>query len=676
MDIRSSVEIIKGVGKETAKKLEKLNVISVYDLLTFWPRRYEDYSTVQMIKDIKPGTVTVKARIESIKSKRVRRGLHITEAVIRDDSSAIRVVWFNQPYREKYFDHDKTYYFSGLYDFSFNRYVLQNPTVEAEKEFTTNTARIVPIYPQTKGLDSREIRRALSNITNQFGELAETLPSWLVTKYKLMPFSEAAYQLHWPENSEKLQMAQKRVGFEEVFSYVLAGQLIRHSIQNEVALKIQFNEVFAHDYTSALPFQLTDAQKVAAWEILQDIDNEQPMNRLLEGDVGSGKTAVAAFAAFVAAKQGIQTAFMAPTELLARQHAATIADLLEPLGVRICLLTSAVKKDKKDILKRELANGSVNIAVGTHALLQENVRFHRLGLVVIDEQHRFGVKQRQKLVDKALKMPHILSMTATPIPRSLALTVYGELDISIINQKPRNRLPIVTMIWSPNSRDQLYQTIDDQIKNGKQVFVVCPLIDETEGSDIKSVNKEIKRLKTGEFKHRRMAMLHGKMKDTEKAMIMQQFIDHEIDILVSTTVIEVGIDVPNATVMLIEGADTFGLAQLHQLRGRVGRGNDQGYCYLVPSTSQKPSQRLRAMETTNDGFKLAEMDLEIRGPGAIYGSKQHGALDLRIAQITDTTLIKSARTAAETFIEKQEQLDKYPVLASRIEKDLSLTYLN
>lgn len=676
MNLEASVETIKGVGPETAKKLSKLGVETIYDLLTFWPRKYDDYSEVLPIKEIQPGAVTVKAQIESIKTKRVRRGMHITEGVIRDQSSAIRVVWFNQPYREKSFKLGQDYYFSGLYDFSFNRYVLQNPTVEEAKEFTANTARIVPIYPQTKGLISRDIRKALTEITGMFQELPETLPGWITKKHDFMSYAEAAYQLHWPENQTKLAEARDRIGFEEVFAYVLAGQLNKKQIEDEVALPVQFSSEFAKAYTGALPFELTPEQKQASWEILQDIEHERPMNRLLEGDVGAGKTVVAAMAAFMAARQGIQTAIMAPTELLARQHAATLADLLEPLGVTIGLLTAAVKGKPKEVIKKQLKEGTLSIVVGTHALLQESVAFHRLGFIVIDEQHRFGVKQRQKLVDKGQKIPHILSMTATPIPRSLALTVYGELDISIINAKPKNRLPIETKIWSPNSRPQLYQIIDDEIQKGRQVFVVCPLIDDSEGSEVKSVNEEVKRLRRDVFKQRRIGTLHGKMKDEEKAAVMQDFAAGKLDILVSTTVIEVGIDIPNASVMLIEGADQFGLAQLHQLRGRVGRGEHQGYCYLVPTTSQKPSKRLTAMEQTRDGFKLAEMDLELRGPGAIYGSKQHGALDLKIANITDLTLIKNAKESALLFISENENLKNYPELQRRVQKSLSLTYLN
>lgn len=690
MELQSSVETIKGIGPETAKRLSKLGVESIYDLLTFWPRRYDDYSEIVPIQDIKPGAVTVKARIESVKTRQVRRGMRITEAVIRDEGSAIRVVWFNQPWLEKKFSEAKNttkqsgqassesvwWYFSGVYDFSYNRYILQNPTVELAQEFTANTARIVPVYAQTKGLDSRDIRKALSHITGMFQELPETLPGWIADDNDFMNYAQAAYQLHWPENQLKLAQARERVGFEEVFAYVMAGQLNKLQHETEIALKIAFDSELAKQYVKMLPFQLTPAQKRVAWELLKDIDKETPMNRLLEGDVGAGKTVVAAFAAFIAAKQGIQTAFMAPTELLARQHAQTLADLLEPLNIKIALLTAAVKGKSKDILKEQLKNGEIDIIIGTHALLQESVAFHRLGLIIVDEQHRFGVKQRQKLVDKANKIPHILSMTATPIPRSLALTVYGELDISIIDKKPSSRLPIKTVIWSPNSRAQLYNVIDEEIQAGHQVFVVCPLIDDSEDSEVKSVTKEVVRLKQGPFKHRRIGTLHGKMKDDQKIEIMQQFAIGSLDILVSTTVIEVGIDVPNASVIVIEGAEKFGLAQLHQLRGRVGRSNEQGYCYIIPSTSAKPSKRLRAMESTTDGFKLAEMDLEIRGPGAIYGTRQHGALDLKIANISDLMLIKKAKQAAVKFLELKENLADYPTLNRRVQKSLSLTYLN
>jgi ATP-dependent DNA helicase RecG len=673
--LTNNVETIKGVGAETAKKLSKLGIETIYDLLTHWPRRYEDYSEVLSISQIKPGPITIKAKVESLKQKYVRRGMHITEGVLRDETSAIRVIWFNQPYRLKYFKSGKDYYFSGLYDFSYNRYVLQNPSVEQVSDFTKNTARIVPIYRETKGLTSYDLRKYLHECLALFDDIKELLPPTVVKYNKLLSYAEAAKQMHWPENQQKLTEARHRIGFEEVFSYILAGLINKQEADSENALPIKFDKAFAAEYLKSLPFELTPAQKKAAWEILQDIEKEVPMNRLLEGDVGSGKTVVAAFACFVAAKQGVQSAFIAPTELLASQHAKSLANLLDHTDINIALLTSSVKKTAKETLKHKLHNGEIDLVLGTHALLQEDVDFKRLGLVVIDEQHRFGVKQRQKLIEKGALVPHILSMTATPIPRSLALTIYGELEISIVNQKPKNRLPIKTIVWSPNSRPQLYDAIEQELKKDRQAFVVCALIDESDRTGQKSVTAELKRLQTGPFKHRNIGLLHGKLKDEQKAAIMQDFVDKKLDLLVSTTVIEVGIDIPNATVMLVEDADQFGLAQLHQLRGRVGRGKDQGYCYLVPSTSQEPSKRLRAMETTTDGFKLAELDLELRGPGAVYGTRQHGKLDLKIANITDTTLIAAAKTSAEKFLQ-EDKLANFPLLLKRVEAQRNITYLN
>lgn len=676
MKLSDSVERIKGVGPETAKKLEKLRITTIYDLLTYWPRKYDDYSNVQTISQVHGGAITIKAKAEKIKARRVRRGLHITEANLRDETGVLKAVWFNQPYRKNYFKEGKEYYFSGLYEFSFNRYSLMNPSVEQASEFTKNTARIVPIYRETKGLKSHEIRSLLHECLQLFEVLPENLPPSVIKANKLIPFSSAAKQMHWPESQEQLESARMRIGFEEVFSYILAGQLNKQEVEDETALQLAFDEAKAKDYVQSLPFTLTPAQKQAAWEILQDINQARPMNRLLEGDVGAGKTVVATFGAVLAAHNGVQTAFMAPTELLARQHAETLAVILKQSGIETALLTSAVKKKQKDELKKQLKAGAVDIVVGTHALLQENVEFKRLGYVVIDEQHRFGVKQRQKLVEKGLAIPHVLSMTATPIPRSLALTVYGELDISIINQKPSNRLPFKTKVWSPNSRAQLYDEIDSEISKGRQVFVVCPLIDESDTSGQKSVKEELKILSTGPFKHRKIGLLHGKLTDEEKASVMADFVTKKLDILVSTTVIEVGIDVPNASVMLIEGADQFGLAQLHQLRGRVGRAEHQSYCYLMMSTSAKPTQRLRAMESTNNGFKLAEMDLELRGPGALYGTHQHGKLDLRVANITDTKLIKAATESAKRFLKSGEKLSNYPELNARVQANRSLTHLN
>jgi ATP-dependent DNA helicase RecG len=508
--------------------------------------------------------------------------------------------------------------------------------------------------------------------------LPETLPAWLTGQLHLPSYAEAVMNIHFPDSAEALARAKKRLGFEEVFSLTLAALLNKYELLQDTALAIPFNEQLAKEFVSHLPFVLTDDQRKAVWQLYQDMQQTQPMNRLVEGDVGSGKTVVAAMAALMAMEQNFQVALMAPTELLARQHAETIYDLLEPLGFadQVGLLVGGLKPAQKRLAHERIASGDMRMIIGTHALIQEKVDMQRLGLVIIDEQHRFGVKQRKKLQAKAGHMPHVLHMTATPIPRSLALTLYGELDITIIAAKPSDRKPIITEICSPHSRPQLYEKINAELDAGRQMFVVCPLISDSDSLAARSAEQVYEEFRTRSFKPRRIGLLHGKMKAEDKAKVMEQFARHELDILVSTTVIEVGVNVPNATVMLIENAERFGLAQIHQLRGRVGRSEHQGYCYLMPGSTQKPSQRLRALEQSSDGFGLAELDLELRGPGAIYGTIQHGALDLRIAKLSDAKLIAAARAAAESFIDRHENLLEYNQLATRVQRLRAVTNLN
>jgi ATP-dependent DNA helicase RecG len=427
---------------------------------------------------------------------------------------------------------------------------------------------------------------------------------------------------------------------------------------------------------SELPFALTGAQRRAAWDIIQDFERKTPMNRLLQGDVGAGKTVVAGLGARQAAHSGFQTAFMAPTEILASQHAETLSKLLTPHGVTVGLLTGSVKGAARKTLYEQIATGSVQVVVGTHALIQEKVSFQQLGFVVIDEQHRFGVKQRQDLLAKSKHLPHLLAMTATPIPRSLALTVYGELDVSVLNELPKGRKPIKTTLISPNSRAGLYEKVEAELVAGRQAYVICSLIDDNPENEVKSVESEYKRLSQGVFKHRSIGLLHGKMKPGEKDGVMARFAAGELDILVSTTVVEVGVDVPNATVIIIENADRFGLSQLHQLRGRVGRSEYQSYAYLVMSDSSKPSQRLREIEKSNDGFYLAEVDLRLRGPGEIYGKAQHGALNLQVATLADTKLIARAQAEARQFAESDENLVEYTQLYQQVQYYQRLTTLN
>ncbi len=678
MGIQDQVTVLKGVGPEAAKKLEAYGVHTVADLIDLYPRRYDDYSELTPIGRLKPGQVTIEATITQARGRYVRRGMHVTEAIASDATGSVRLVWFNQPYREAALKKGELYYISGAYELKYRRFAIANPSVELVQDFPVNTARIVPVYRETKGLTSAQVRRFIRAATEVIRRLPETLPAWITEAEDLMPYASALEMIHFPASREALDEARRRLGFEEVFALILAALMNKYELLHDEALAIPFNEALAKQFVTRLPFKLTDAQRATIWQIYQDIQKTQPMNRLVEGDVGSGKTVVATMAALMAIAEGFQVALMAPTELLARQHAETVYTLLESVGMhdRVALLVGGMPKKQKDLARQHIASGHAGMIIGTHALIQEAVDMQRLGLVIVDEQHRFGVEQRQKLMAKAGHMPHLLSLTATPIPRSLALTLYGELDVSIIAQKPAGRQPIVTRICSPNSRAQLYAEIDTQLQAGRQMFVVCPLITDSAAINASSAEATFTDFSKKSFKHRRVGLLHGKMKPADKQAVMEQFVRRELDILVSTTVIEVGVDVPNASVMLIEAADRFGLAQIHQLRGRVGRGGHQGFCYLMMSDSSAPPRRLQALERSQDGFKLAELDLELRGPGAIYGTMQHGALDLRIAKLTDTPLIASARQAAQKFIDSGEDLLQYKELHARAMANRAITNLN
>jgi len=678
MKLTTPVVDLKGVGDAQAQKFGTLGIKTIADLLDYYPRRYDDFSIITPIARLRPGMVTIQATITAAKGRYVRRGMHITEAIATDGTGSVRLIWFNQAYRATSLKSGQQYYLSGQYELSRQRFSIMNPSVEMVSDFPVNTARILAVYKETKGLNSRQIRLAIKQVVPLTESLKETLPKWLLTEYKLLARGEALAALHIPESSKQLEEARHRIGFEEVFGLSLASLLNKKENQSEQALVIPFEVKLAQQFVKNLPFVLTSAQRKAIWQVYQDIDRPIPMNRLIEGDVGSGKTVVATMAALMALTKDRQVALMAPTELLARQHADTIHDLLKPMNLeaKVSLLVGSLSKAQKTKAHAAIASGEAGFIVGTHALIQDEVDMHDLALIVIDEQHRFGVDQRKKLMAKAGHMPHVLSLTATPIPRSLALTLYGEMDISLLDEKPKGRLPIITSIVSPNSKKQLYESVDAKIKQGQQVFIVCPLIKESGMVDASSAEAIYKQLSKHEFKHRKVGLLHGKMTADEKIAVMKQFVDHQLDLLVSTTVIEVGVDVPNATVMVIENAERFGLAQLHQLRGRVGRDDVQGYCYLVLGDSAPPGRRLRALENSQDGFKLAELDLTLRGPGAVYGVAQHGALDLRIAPITDTHLILQARTAAGRFITQNESLEKYPHLSEIVARLRRVTNLN
>lgn len=676
MDLSSPLEKVKGVGPQSARQFEAAGLFSVGDLITFLPRSYEDYSKITRIADVEPGKVTIKARCEQISTRTVRRGMRITTATLSDDSGKLQAVWFNQPYRVTQLKQGEKFYFSGEFEFNYNRYQLSNPSAEKVSDTPVQTDRILPIYRAIAGLKTPLVRKILGELRPLMTMLPETLPADLVKNEKLLNYSQAITNMHFPQVFKDVDDARERLAFEELFQLLLASQLNRQENAKLQGWNIPFDQNVVKKFVEKLPFKLTNAQRVAAWDILQDFEKSTPMNRLLQGDVGSGKTVVAGLAARQAAHEGFQTAIMAPTEILATQHASTLDSLLSPFGVKVGLLTGSVKGKTRESLSNAIKSGEVDVVVGTHALIQSSVVFHKLGFVVIDEQHRFGVAQRQELLKKSKKMPHLLSMTATPIPRSLALTVYGELDMSILNEKPANRKPIITKIWSPNSRQQLYALVDAEITKDQQAYVICNLIDDNPNNDLKSVEAEYKRLKSSVFKHRQIGLLHGRLSPAEKSQVMSDFANGKIDILVSTTVVEVGVDVPNATVMIIENGDHFGLAQLHQLRGRVGRSDKQSYCYIVPSDSKKPSLRLREIEKSNDGFYLAEVDLKMRGPGEIYGRAQHGALNLQVATLGDTKLIARAQKAAKSFVQTGQNLLQYEQLARQVKAYQRLTTLN
>ena len=683
MNLNSSLGLVKGVGEKTLEKLESVNLRTVGDILEFFPRKYEDFASLTSLSEIKPGKVLFKAYAEKVSMRRVRRGMTITEAILTDGKDKIKAIWFNQPYRVKQLQDEEEFFFSGKYEFNYNRYQITNPSLMKREElpknqnFSGKDGEIVPIYPQKKGLKTETIRKILTELKPMMKILPETLPEIIVRKEKLISRAQAIEWVHFPGSAEEFNLALERLAFDEIFELILAAKL--NKIENEqlhgynIEPKIQD----VRQFVEKLPFDLTQSQRLASWEIMKNMSQDFPMNRLLQGDVGSGKTTVAAIAALNAVKNGYQVAVFAPTEILAQQLAENFSKTLAWCGISIGFLSGKVKGKARKTLFENLKNGNLDILVGTSAIIQEKVEFSNLGLVIIDEQHRFGVAQRQKILEKShQKMPHLLAMTATPIPRSLQLTLFGDLGISILKEKPEGRKPVQTEIISPASRAPMNARIKAEISNGRQVFVIVPAIQEGKNEEIKSVEAESKRLKR-DFKEFRILQLHGKMKSEEKEQIMVDFLAKKADILLSTTVIEVGINVPNASVIVIENADRFGLAQLHQLRGRVGRGGDDAFCYLVMSSNAKPPQRLQEISKTDDGFILAEKDLELRGAGEIYGKSQSGEINLEFASIGDTKMISRAQSAVDFLFENQKDWQEYlREKPKSLEKYQRLTLLN
>jgi ATP-dependent DNA helicase RecG len=671
---------LKGVGPYIAQRLEKVDIRTIGELLYYIPRRYDDFSKIVPIKSASLGAITIKGTPLRVSAHFSRKGIHMSEAEISDGTASLKALWFRAPYIKEQLLRDTEYYFSGSVERVGRSFALVHPTFEKVSDFQKNTARIVPVYSETKDVSSRLIRRVVAVALDYISSINELLPPLLVARQRLIPREQALREVHYPPDLAQAQEARDRLAFDELFVLMLAEKRLRGELDESLAPAIAFDENLAKQVVASLPFELTADQKRVAWTVLQDLERTRPSNRLIQGDVGSGKTVVAAFAATMALQAGQQVALMAPTEVLARQHAQTFHDLLTPLGLEkeVSLLIGSIKLSQKKTLQERIANQETRLVIGTHALIQKGVTFPRLGLVIVDEQHRFGVRQRQALLatmaDKAL-VPHLLSMTATPIPRTLALTLYGDLDISSIRTMPAGRKPVETHVVSLRERAAVYVKVEQLIEAGQQAYIICPLVEDSDVLGVKSVTAEYERLQKTVFAHRRIGLLHGKLKSTEKEKVLKAFSGGEIDILVTTTVVEVGVNVPNATILLIEGAERFGLSQLHQLRGRVGRSEKQSYCYLLTTNDTSNQTRLRYLESTHDGFKLAQYDLELRGPGQLHGTLQHGDLDLRIADLSDAKLIEQAQVAVKLFIE-QEDLTSYPELSRMVEKRLSAAHQN
>ncbi len=690
LTLETPVEQLSKVGKTTAKKLKRLGIFNAEDLLFYFPLRHEDWSRIIPISKLTYGSLaTCRGRIELIKNTRsFLKRKNITEALVSDSSGSIKVVWFNQPYLIKILKVGDWVFLSGKVDFDRFGLHFTSPSYEKIKigQPTTHTARIVPVYSTTENLTQKQIRFLVKLVLPLAEQVNDWLPEEVKKELNLIDFKSALEYIHFPPNKIALEKAERRLKFNELFLIQLQAQYLKRELQKIRAPRIYFFEKETREFVKSLPFKLTNAQKKAAWEILKDLGKEQPMNRLLEGDVGSGKTVVAAIAILNTILNGYRVAYMSPTEILAKQHYNTFCKLFAAFNTKIGLVTKSEKKMNqesgimnyglgKDGKNRKIRDSrfiirNSDLVIGTHALIQENVNFLKLGLAIVDEQHRFGVEQRKALRSGENKQsPHFLSMTATPIPRTMSLIFYGDLDLSIINELPVGRKKIVTRVVAPENRFKAYDFIRKEIISGRQVFVICPLIDPSDKLGVKSATAEYKKLSQEVFPDLKIGLLHGRLKAKEKERIMNDFLANKVNILVSTSVVEVGVDIPNATVMMIEGAERFGLAQLHQFRGRVGRSKFQSYCFLFSeSESQQVLERLNLLVKIEDGFKLAEKDLEFRGPGEIYGLRQHGYPNFKIATLTDYEIIKESKRMATKIIEDDGDLIKHPKLKEKLEE--------
>ena len=683
-ELTDNVMYVKGVGPRRAKALEKLNIFTKYDLLTHYPRDYEDNTSQTKICNVLDGEkVLLVGRIFNITSRDTwirNRKSTIINAYLQDDTGYIQLTWFNQNYLLTKFQNGMRLLVNGKAKVdSWSRTLTmapQNFTILEENE--PPPLGIMPIYPATASITQGHFRTAIKNLLEQMPPLSEILPREILQEHDLISLDKAMRTIHFPKNYAERDVARRRLAFDELFLIQCGLMLIKKQTQDErLGIAHKKNGDLVKAALAKLPFELTDDQKKVFRAVSKDMQSKLPMRRLIQGDVGSGKTAVALLALVKTVENGFQGAFMAPTEILAVQHYEKFSKLLNDLGIRIGLLSAKVTRTKKsrEELYRQIFAHELDIIIGTHALIQENVQFARLGLVVTDEQHRFGVNQRSTLEKKADLVPDMLVMTATPIPRTMTLTVYGDLEVSAIKKLPPGRKPVKTMVQNIRARQKVYEFVREEILAGRQAYVVCPLIERSESeqlADIDPAEEVFETLSTGIFKNIPCALLHGKMKPRDKDEIMEKFRNGETKLLVSTTVIEVGVDVPNASVMVVEHADRFGLAQLHQLRGRVGRGAAKSFCILISdSKAANARSRLETMENTNDGFKLAEDDLKLRGPGQFFGEAQHGLPDLKIANVfRDLDLLIEARDAAEKFITDDDNLNYF----ANLRQNLALAY--
>ena len=681
MNFITPIENIPGIGNAYQKRLKKLKIRTLGDFLYNFPRDYKDFSKISKIKNIKINEInSIAGKIINIEEeKSSRKKMPLVKCLIEDDTASIEVIWFNQPYMTKSLKVGDEVMLSGK--ININRYSVQMTSPAFEKislRENIHTGRIVPIYSETRGITSKWIRYVLRPILDKIkSRIPETLPEEIIKKYNLLTLSDSIEKIHFPDKTEDVVQAQRRFVFEQLFLISLLNLKKREELRKEEAPAIPINLPVIKRFIDSLPFNLTPAQKKCSWQAMKDMERSFPMNRLLQGDVGSGKTVVSAIAAINTVKAKKQVVLMAPTEILTKQHFKTFFELLKNFNINIGLLTGKediyyskkLKSDTIEISRKKLLEktekGEIDILIGTQALItqtktkENKVKFNNLGLIIIDEQHRFGVKQRATLSPKN-KIAHLLSMTATPIPRTLTLTIWGDLDLSIIDTLPKGRKKIETEIIENESK--AYSLIKKEIKKGRQAFVICPRIESDEESPLKSVIDEYENLSKVIFPDLKIEMLHGKMKPKEKEKIMKDFKNKKFDVLVSTSVVEVGIDIPNATVMMIEGADRFGLAQLHQFRGRVGRGKNQSYCFLLTESKSKTTiERMKAMTKYDSGFKLSEIDLRLRGPGDFLGKRQWGMPDFVMSSLNNLEIIREARNASE---------DVYPVSNEKLKKRL------